>query len=81
MANPVTLSELEKALDALILEDIPPMLEDADITVMRLASRAKCSPKFAGDVLAQWAKDGKVEYLGKRREIRGHKVDAWRLKP
>ena len=80
MTNPVSLTDLEAALDALILEDIPPALEPTDITVMRLVARAKCSPVIAKRVLAEWVEAGKVEYLGKRREARGHKVDAWRLK-
>jgi hypothetical protein len=79
MANPVSLSELDKALDALILDEAPPMLEDTDITIMRLVSRAKCSPPKAKRMLDEWTKAGKAEYLGKRREMRGHKVDAWRL--
>lgn len=80
MANPITLTDLGKALDELIMQDAPPMLADDDITVMRLVSRAKVGVVRAKTMLKQWQDAGKVEYVGKRREERGHMVDAWRLK-
>jgi hypothetical protein len=80
MANPVNLSELNKALDDLIMQDAPPVLEDTDLTVQRLAARAKCGSVKAKRLLADWTEAGKVEYLGKRRNTQGHNVDGWRLK-
>jgi hypothetical protein len=80
MGNPVTLSELEKALDDLLMQEAPPDLLETDITVMRLARRAKCGGAKAKKLLDEWTAAGKVEYIGKRREPRGHKLDAWRLK-
>lgn len=79
MANPVTLPELETALDALILEDIPPELDPDDITVSRLVERAKCGTLKANRTLAKWVKAGKVEYIGVRRGPAGHNVKAWRM--
>jgi len=79
-SNPVVLSELEKALDDLLMQDAPPMLADDDITVMRLVRRAKCGSSKARRMLDEWVVAGKVEYIGKRRNARGHSVDAWRLK-
>lgn len=81
MNNPVSLQELEKALDDLIMQDAPAALEEADITIMRLARRAKIGTVRARSMLEEWTKAGKVEYIGKRREERGHRVDAWKLKP
>jgi hypothetical protein len=81
MANsPVSLSELEKALDDLLMYDAPPYLADDDITVMRLVRHAKYGPNKARRMLNDWTEAGKVEYIGKRREPRGHMVDAWRVK-
>lgn len=80
MANSVTLSELEKALDALLLQDAPPMLDDDDLTVQRLAARAKCGSLKARRMLKEWTEAGRVEHIGKRREPHGHTVDAWKVK-
>lgn len=79
MGNPVSLSELENALDSLLMQDAPPQLADDDITVMRLARRAKCGPLKASRLLDEWTAVGKVEFVGVRREPHGHKVKAWRL--
>jgi ribosomal protein L32 len=79
MGNPVTLSELEKALDLLIAEDAPPLLEDTDLTANRVAERARCGFQKASRLLDKWTADGKAEYLGMRRLVNGHKVKAWRL--
>jgi hypothetical protein len=78
--NPVPLSDLERALDNLLLADAPPYLADDDITVMRLVARAKCSPNKAKRLLGEWEAAGKVEYIGERREPRGHSVKAWKVK-
>lgn len=79
MTNPVSQSDLMKALDDLIMQEAPPPLEDGDITLQILAERAKCGTPKAKVLLKRWEADGKAEYIGKRREPRGHKVDAWRL--
>jgi transcription initiation factor IIE alpha subunit len=78
--NPVSLSELEKALDALILQDAPLPLADGDITARMVAERAGCEKQKARKMLIKWTADGKAEYIGKRREPSGQSVDAWRLK-
>lgn len=80
MGNPVTLPELEKALDDLIMQDAPPMLEETDLTIALVASRAKCGNNKAERMLEKWVLEGKVEYLGERRREDGHKTRAWRLK-
>jgi hypothetical protein len=80
MDNPVSLSELEKALDDLIMETAAPPLADGDITINSLAKRAHCHTQKAHEMLAEWTAAGKVEFLGKRRVPSGHRVDAWRLK-
>jgi rubrerythrin len=79
MDNPVTLSALERALDDLIMQDAPPMLEDTDLTANRVAERAHCGFQKASRLLDKWTADGKAEYLGMRRQPNGHKVKAWRL--
>ena len=80
MANPITVSDLQKALDDLIMQDAPPVLEDTDLTVQRLAARAKCGSIKAKRLLLEWTDAGKAEHLGKRRNSQGHSVEAWRLK-
>lgn len=78
-SNPVTQSELLTALDALILQEVQYLSED-DITVTRLAERAKWGRIRAKQVIDKWTKEGKLEYLGKRKENKmGKGVDAWRL--
>lgn len=66
-------------LDRLIAEDAPPPLADTDLTVSRLAVRAKCREQKAARMLAEWEQAGKAEYIGMKRIPRGHKVKAWRL--
>jgi hypothetical protein len=80
MGNPVTLSELEKALDDLITEAAAPPLKETDITMNSLAARAHWHKQKAKAMLQEWTASGKVEYLGLRRAPSGHKVEAWRLK-
>jgi hypothetical protein len=79
MTNPVTVTDLQAALDALLMQDAPPMLEDTDITVMRVARHAKCGSAKAKSMITKWVTEGKLEYIGKRREERGHSLDAWRI--
>jgi hypothetical protein len=81
MTNPVPLSDLAAALDALIEQDAPPYLADDDVTVVRLADHAKCGHAKARKMLTDWQTAGKVEYIGMRREPRGHQVKAWKVKP
>lgn len=69
-----------KLLDDLIAEEAPPPLLDDDITVARLAERAKCGHTKATRILERWATEGKVEFIGLRRVTHGNKVKAWRLK-
>jgi hypothetical protein len=73
-------SDFYGLLDQLIAGESPPPLEADDITVMRLAERAKCGNHKAKSMVVKWAASGVVEYIGKRREPRGHAIDAWRLK-
>jgi hypothetical protein len=77
--NPVSLSELDKALDELIMQEAPPALEDTDLTKQRVADRARCGFQQAGRMLEKWTAEGKAECIGMRRQTNGHKVKAWRL--
>lgn len=79
MMNPVSNTDLLKALDDLILQESPPELSEIDITVSRVKERAKCGDKKAETMIKKWVADGAMEYIGKRRGQRGHKIDAWRL--
>jgi hypothetical protein len=81
MDGPVTLDALNAALDSLLMQEAPPYLAEDDITIMRLSRRAGCGSAKAKTMLSKWVTEGKVEYIGKRREERGHLVEAWRLKP
>ncbi len=67
-------------LDHLIAAEAPPDLAPDDITLKMLAARAKCGPDKARRMLDKWVSEGKAEYIGRRREARGHAVEAWRLK-
>ena len=80
MDDLVTVTDLQAALDALLMQDAPPYLADDDITIMRLAHRAGCCSAKAKSMITKWVTEGKLEYIGKRREERGHSLDAWRLK-
>jgi hypothetical protein len=77
--NPVSQSELAKALDDLILQDTPPPLAADEFTAGMIAKIAKCHNQQARRRIARWIAEGKAEYVGKRREPRGQSVDAWRL--
>lgn len=79
MDNPVTLPELQSALDDLIAETFCPPLEPDDITIMGLHDKAGCTWDTAKKTLKEWQEAGKVEYLGKRRSPSGKKLDAWRM--
>lgn len=83
-ANPVTPSDFAAALDALLLEEAPPYLDDNDLTIMRLVRRSRengapVGPDRARTILDKWTAEGKAENIGYRRERNGHKVEAWRL--
>ena len=80
MDDLVTLDALSAALDSLLMQEAPPYLAEDDITIMRLARRAGCGSAKAKTMLKKWVTEGRVEYIGKRREERGHLVDAWRIK-
>lgn len=77
-SNPVTIPDLQAALDALILRDCPPALEPDDITLARLKERAKCNHKTAEAMIAKWVKAGEAVSIGKRRNG-SRTVEAWRL--
>jgi hypothetical protein len=79
ITNPVSLSELDKALDSLILQEAPPLLAADDVTIQRLAERAKCGYQKAGRMLEKWTADGRVTFVGQRRDDSGHKVKAWKV--
>jgi hypothetical protein len=79
MDGPVTLDALNAALDSLLMQEAPPYLAEDDITIMRLSRRAGCGSAKAKSMITKWVTDGKLEYIGKRREERGHLVEAWRL--
>lgn len=80
-SSTVTLSELEKALDDLILQENALDLQPGDITVNLLARRSGWSRSRTETTLAEWEARGIIEPLGDRREPeRGQKVAAWRLK-
>lgn len=77
--------EFFKDLDDLILQDVAPPLEEADITTTRVkerveASGRKCDRHQAKEMILKWVAIGKAEYIGKRRGPSGQKVDAWKLK-
>ncbi len=78
--NPVSQSDLLKALDALILQESE-TLEEADITISRLVKRAKCGKQKAQSMIDKWLSEKKIEPLGKRREATkgGRMVEAWRV--
>jgi predicted HTH transcriptional regulator len=79
--NPVTLPELEKALDELIMQENSIDLQPGDITINSLAKRSGWNRSRAETVISEWVASGVLETLGQRREPeRGQKVAAWRLK-
>lgn len=79
MANPISQSELMKALDELILQE-KPLLQDDDLTVNRLMERAKWNRAKAKIMIKKWQEEGKIEYLGKKAATHGRFTDAWRVK-
>ena len=81
MSNPVSQSDLLTALDNLILAENNLILVDTDVTVARLMDRANWTEYRAKKIIDIWVKEGKLEYLGKRRELaRGAMVKAWKIK-
>jgi hypothetical protein len=76
--NPVTLTDLERALDNLLIEAFPP-LEETDITIMTMKARLQSSYETAEKRLNELTAAGKLEYLGERLH-KGHKVKAWRIR-
>jgi len=79
-SNPVSSFELSKALDALILQEIIPNLELSDITAPRVSEKAKCHHQRAMSMIKRWESEGRIEYIGVRRDENGHKSKAWRMK-
>lgn len=77
--NPVSLPDLQKALDDLILDAFPMQLEPGDVTIMRYKIARKCSYETAQRELDELTEAGKLEFLGERLS-HGHKVKAWRIK-
>lgn len=81
MSNPVTLSELDKALDNLVLAEIILPVSEDDITIAKIAERYELDYKVAKKIVKKLVADGKLEFVGKRRVMsNGHVVDVWRLK-
>ena len=81
MTNPVTQSELMKALDDLIFQEDKLDLLPDDITVCGLTKKTGWNQRRVVKVIAEWVEKGILEPLGERREPkRGHMVEAWRLK-
>jgi hypothetical protein len=80
MANPVALSELERALDELLLQDTTPRLADGDFTVAMIAEHAGCSWGKARRIAARLETQGKLKPLGKRSDANGRLVLAWRIR-
>jgi hypothetical protein len=68
-------------LDSLIAETVVPDLASGDITARIVMERRGCHHQQALTLIRHWEKNGKVEFIGKRREpTRGQTVNAWRLK-
>lgn len=81
MDNPVTQSDLLKALDSLILAEEQNKLEDDDITVSRLSNKTGWNRRKAQKIIGEWESAGKLEFIGERREpLRGSMVKAWKVK-
>jgi predicted transcriptional regulator len=59
---------------------VPPRLAEGEKTVAIVSKELGCTVDTARRYLRAWEKEGKVEYLGKRRSGAGPDVDAWRLK-
>jgi hypothetical protein len=76
----VSQSELLRALDDLILQEVPPQLAPDDITIALVAERAQVNDQKAKRMIKRWQADGRVEYLGQRRGNHGQLTQAWRLK-
>lgn len=72
--------EFARALDELLMEAAPDVLQGDDLTVMRVSKRGNITRQRARKLLEEWRGAGRVVYLGKRREPRrGAMVDAWRM--
>jgi hypothetical protein len=80
MTNPVALSDLAAALDALILEDAPPMVGKDEFTAMDLVRRYGWGERKARKTVKGWEQAGRIEPVGLRRVPSGHTVPAWRVK-
>jgi predicted transcriptional regulator len=79
--NPVTLSELDKALDALVMAEIIPPIAEDDITIVKICERYEKDHKVAKKIIKKLVADGKLEYVGKRQaRSNGRIVDAWKMK-
>jgi predicted ArsR family transcriptional regulator len=80
IVNPVTPSELSKALDDLVTESLGIPLADDDVTVSRFAAKAGCTWDTARSKVKELEAAGRLEYIGKRRAPSGKPQDAWRIK-
>jgi hypothetical protein len=84
MSNPVSLGELNKALDATawemvqkIVDDMPPFLADDELTVERFyaKNKGKMSRKEARTLLDKLAEDGLLEKQPRRYQGKpGHPI-------
>jgi predicted transcriptional regulator len=81
MGNPISLSELDKALDALVLAEIIPPVAEGDITIAKICERYEKDHKVAKKIIKKLVADGKLEHIGKRQaRSNGRIVDAWKMK-
>lgn len=79
-SNPVSQSELIKALDNLILSE-GAYLEENDLTLLRLRQHTGWNYDKAKAMIKKWVTEGKLEPLGKRQKPGkgGRFIDAWRI--
>jgi hypothetical protein len=75
----ITLAELDKALDNLILESRILPLEETDITIGKMQAKLNSGSVRAKRLLDELTAAGKLEYLGERMD-EGHKVRAWQIR-
>lgn len=81
MSNPVTLAELDKALDALVMSEIIPYVAEDDITISKVSEKYNIEHKKAKNIIKKLVEDGKLESVGKRvARSNGRIVDAWKMK-
>ena len=78
MANRLKQHAQFYGLDELIAADVMPQLEEDDLTIVRVQEKAGVGYNTAKRLLEKWTKEGKVVFIGKRRN-KAAVVDAWRI--